>query len=253
MKPPSKNTALRAGRRHHARGGAINVGPDASAAALDPFFYGQILNNAAVQTHMKADPIFKVLHLLTYGVWKDVAKEDAAVQAYVKEDKQLAQKLRMLTVLSMAETNKNIPYATLAKELGLDEAKVGGDAAAASTAAATGAASRWRELEDIVIDSTTAGLCTVTLNPQKSLVQIHDAAARDVNPSEVGTLLNLFQAWSARCGAVVSELNKAQANVREFESAQDEHTVRMLLTEDLQRRKALRAMVEFGAKGGALQ
>lgn len=255
--------------------GAVAITVRMALSDRSAYFYGQIFNHPVVQATLgpNASPepsadqktIFAVLRILTYGVWNDLAKESEAVRKFVNDDTLLRAKLRQLSILSVAETNKNIPYATLAAELGLltesstsssgggsgDASKLSADSAAAS--ASSTASTKWRELEDIVIDSTTAGLITVTLNPQKRVVQVHDAAARDVNISEVPVLLELFRSWSARCSNVVAELERAQEKVRSFEDGQDEHMVCMIITEDVARKKALRAMVEAGAKAGALQ
>lgn len=210
------------------------------------YFYGQLCNHDLVKSTIagaaaspESKTLYQVLRLLTYGVWKDLAKADAAVKAFVQESHELSAKLRQLTLLTVAERSKTIPYSVLVDELGL---------AGTSQDKASDESSVTRTLEDTVIDSTTAGLLTVTLNPQQRTVQVHDAAARDVDLQEVPHLLNLFESWGKRCGDVLNQLSEAQKTANEHEKAETYRLFQMLETEMNERRKALRTYVETGVK-----
>ena len=218
------------------------------------YFYGQLCNNEVVTSTIgpkssaaaESKTIFNVLKILTYGVWKDVENntEGAEVSTFIKESRDLTNKLRALTLLTVAETNKNISYDLLEKELGIISANSTDNA----NAVKAGSSEASRILEDIVIDATTVGLLTVTLNPQRRIVQVHDAAARDVNLDEVPRLLELFESWGKRCHEVVGQLHQAQQEVAKAEKEETVRFMQLATTEDNERRKALRKVIESGAR-----
>lgn len=229
------------------------------------YFYGQLCNNEVVVSTIgpqssaaaESKTIFNVLKLVTYGVWKDLDTAAPEVAKFIKESRDLTNKLRALTLLTVAETNKNISYDLLERELGIVPAAGNSnnnnseDSASSSATFATakaGTSEAARILEDIVIDATTIGLLTVTLNPQRRIVQVHDAAARDVNLDEVPRLLELFKAWGKRCHEVVGQLQKAQQDVARAEKEDTMRIFQLATTEDNERRKALRKVVENGTK-----
>lgn len=217
------------------------------------FFYGQLCNNETVASIVgptspaatESKTIFEVLKILTYGTWKDLTQQKSSSSAaadYINGNPEIAAKLRKLTLLTVAERTKSIPYSLLEQELGIK----------AATPAETS-----RIIEDVIIDSTTAGLITVTLNPQQRLVQVHDAAARDVNVAEeVPRLLALFKAWGERCEDVVYQLQVAQQSVHQQEQDDTNRLFQLSESEWNERRKALRKFVEGGNKmqggGGGL-
>ena len=222
------------------------------------YFYGQLYNHELVLSTIgpqnpsaaaESKTIFSVLKIMTYGTWKDVASSSstpAEVVNYIRESRDLTNKLRALTLLTVAETNKNISYDVLEQELGIVSSSSSTDDNANAIKGGSQEASRI--LEDIVIDATTVGLLTVTLNPQRRIVQVHDAAARDVNLDEVPRLLELFESWGTRCHAVVGQLQKAQHDVAQSEKDETARLFQMCATEDNEKRKALRKAIEQGTK-----
>lgn len=207
------------------------------------FFYGQLCNNEAVSAALNSPTsaadsktIYEVLRILTYGTWRDLQQpQNKGAADFIKSNPEISAKLRKLSLLTVAERTKSIPYDVLEKELEI--------ASVASTPTEVS-----RILEDIIIDSTTAGLLTVTLSPQQRLVQVHDAAARDVNLAEVPHLLELFESWGKRCQQVVAQLQDAQKAVHQQEEDDVIRMFQMSETEYNERRKALRKLVEAGSK-----
>ena len=221
--------------------GAVAITVRMALLDRNVYFYGQLAAHPLVASTIGAaagasaehQMLFRTLKLVTYGVWRDLAiAANADVAAFITATPELLCKLRILTLLTVAEASKSVPYATLAAELGID---------AASPEFA-------RDVEDVVIDATTAGMLSVTLHPSRRVVQVHDAAARDVHPSEVPALLAVFESWGKRCEAVVGQLTAAHRRVDEHERDEVARIMTMSHTEDVQRKKALRALAESGAQ-----
>ena len=70
-----------------------------------------------------------------------------------------------------------------------------------------------RALESLLVASISASLISGTLNPLSQRADISSVAPlRDLPPNSLPTLVSSFEAWEARCGSVLSEL---EARVQE--------------------------------------
>ncbi|XP_034205205.1 COP9 signalosome complex subunit 7-like isoform X2 [Prunus dulcis] len=113
-----------------------------------------------------------VLRLFSQGTWSDY-KSDASRLPHLVPDQVL--KLKQLTVLTLAETNKVLPYDQLMQEL--DVINV-------------------RELEDFLINECMyAGIVRGKLDQLRKCFEVQFAAGRDPRPGQLGSMIHTLSNW----------------------------------------------------------
>ncbi|GLT51562.1 hypothetical protein SLA2020_249640 [Shorea laevis] len=115
-----------------------------------------------------------MLRLFAHGTWSDY-KNNAGRLPQLAPDQVL--KLKQLTVLTLAETNKVLPYDQLMQEL--DVANV-------------------RELEDFLINECMyAGIVRGKLDQLRRCFEVQFAAGRDLRPGQLGNMIQTLSSWLA--------------------------------------------------------
>ncbi|KAJ6729977.1 COP9 SIGNALOSOME COMPLEX SUBUNIT 7 [Salix viminalis] len=115
-----------------------------------------------------------VLRLFAHGTWTDY-KNNAGCLPQLVPDQVL--KLKQLTVLTLAEVNKVLPYDQLMQELDV---------------------SNVRELEDFLINECMyAGIVRGKLDQQRRCFEVQFAAGRDLRPGQLGNMLQTLSNWLA--------------------------------------------------------
>lgn len=113
-----------------------------------------------------------VLRLFAHGTWSDY-KSNAGQLPHLVPDQVL--KLKQLTVLTLAETNKVLPYDQLMLEL--DVVNV-------------------RELEDFLINECMyAGIVRGKLDQLRRCFEVQFAAGRDLRPGQLGNMIKTLSDW----------------------------------------------------------
>ncbi|KAK7277150.1 hypothetical protein RIF29_18301 [Crotalaria pallida] len=113
-----------------------------------------------------------MLRLFAYGTWSDY-KRDAERLPQLIPDQIL--KLKQLTVLTLAETNKVIPYEQLMQELDVTNV---------------------RELEDFLINECMyAGIVRGKLDQLQRCFEVQFAAGRDLRPGHLGSMIQTLSNW----------------------------------------------------------
>ncbi|XP_070680764.1 COP9 signalosome complex subunit 7-like isoform X4 [Malus domestica] len=113
-----------------------------------------------------------VLRLFAHGTWSDY-KSDASRLPHLVPDQVL--KLKQLTVLTLAETNKVLPYHQLMQEL--DVINV-------------------RELEHFLINECMyAGIIRGKLDQLRKCFEVQFAAGRDPRPGQLGSTIQTLSNW----------------------------------------------------------
>uniref|UniRef100_A0A7N0ZUH4 PCI domain-containing protein n=1 Tax=Kalanchoe fedtschenkoi TaxID=63787 RepID=A0A7N0ZUH4_KALFE len=115
-----------------------------------------------------------MLRLFAYGTWSDYKKNSASLLQLVPEQ---VLKLKQLTVLSMAETGKVLPYDQLMQELDVTNV---------------------RELEDFLINECMyAGIVRGKLDQLRRCFEVQFAAGRDMRPGQLGNMTHILSSWLA--------------------------------------------------------
>ncbi|KAF4402289.1 hypothetical protein G4B88_003210 [Cannabis sativa] len=140
------------------------------ASTLKGSALGSLLEETGNSVHLD------VLRLFAHGTWSDF-KRNAERLPQLSPEQTL--KLKQLTVLTLAETNKVLPYDQLMQELDVTNV---------------------RELEDFLINECMyAGIVRGKLDQLRRCfeVRVQFAAGRDLRPGQLGTMIQTLSSWLA--------------------------------------------------------
>ncbi|XP_010540218.1 PREDICTED: COP9 signalosome complex subunit 7-like isoform X2 [Tarenaya hassleriana] len=113
-----------------------------------------------------------VLRLFAHGTWADYKCITGRIPELVPDQ---VLKLKQLTVLTLAETNKVLPYDSLMQELDVTNV---------------------RELEDFLINECMyAGIVRGKLDQLKRCFEVQFAAGRDLRPGQLGNMMLTLSNW----------------------------------------------------------
>ncbi|XVF73524.1 hypothetical protein PTKIN_Ptkin12aG0208500 [Pterospermum kingtungense] len=114
----------------------------------------------------------EVLQLFAHGTWSNYKSNSGNLPQLVPD--QLL-KLKQLTVLTLAETNKVLPYDQLMLELDVTNV---------------------RELEDFLINECMyAGIVRGKLDQLRRCFEVQFAAGRDLRPGQLGSMIQTLSNW----------------------------------------------------------
>ncbi|XP_024441617.1 COP9 signalosome complex subunit 7 isoform X2 [Populus trichocarpa] len=138
------------------------------------FAFSEILSSPTVSELEGTENSFclDVLRLFAHGTWSDY-KSNAGRLPQLVPDQVL--KLKQLTVLTLAEMNKVLPYDQLMQELDVTNV---------------------RELEDFLINECMyAGIVRGKLDQLRRCFEVQFAAGRDLRPGQLGNMLQTLSNW----------------------------------------------------------
>ncbi|XP_059651639.1 COP9 signalosome complex subunit 7-like isoform X1 [Cornus florida] len=115
-----------------------------------------------------------LLRLFAHGTWSDYKCNVGSLPQLVPDQ---ILKLKQLTVLTLAETNKVLPYDVLMQELDVTNV---------------------RELEDFLINECMyVGIVRGKLDQLRRCFEVQFAAGRDLRPGQVGSMIQTLTNWLA--------------------------------------------------------
>lgn len=166
------------------------------------YVFGEILDAPNVKglAGTEHEPYLKLLQLFAYGTYQDyTGNKDGMPELGAAETK----KLKQLSLVSLSETTKALPYDMLQKELDIETI---------------------RELEDLIIDSIYKGLIKGVLDQQKRSFEVQHAIGRDLGPNDIENMMNTLEAWLSASDALNADLTtyQEQANRTVDEAKADE-------------------------------
>ncbi|TYG89583.1 hypothetical protein ES288_A12G111200v1 [Gossypium darwinii] len=114
----------------------------------------------------------EVLRLFAHGTWSDYKSNSGSLPQLLPDQ---VLKLKQLTVLTLAETNKVLPYDQLMLELDVTNV---------------------RELEDFIINECIyAGIVRGKLDQLRRCFEVQFAAGRDLRPGQLGSMIQTLSNW----------------------------------------------------------
>ncbi|KAL0379775.1 UNVERIFIED_CONTAM: COP9 signalosome complex subunit [Sesamum angustifolium] len=113
-----------------------------------------------------------LLRMFAYGTWSEYKIAAGRIPQLVPDQ---VLKLKQLTVLTLAETNKVLPYDLLMQELDVTNV---------------------RELEDFLInDCMYVGIVRGKLDQLRRCFEVQFAAGRDLRPGQLGSMIQTLANW----------------------------------------------------------
>ncbi|XP_073139850.1 COP9 signalosome complex subunit 7-like isoform X2 [Henckelia pumila] len=138
------------------------------------FAFSEILSvPTVIELEGTGNSIYRaLLRMYAYGTWSEY-KSDAHRLPQLVPDQVL--KLKQLTVLTLAELNKVLPYDTLMQELDVTNV---------------------RELEDFLINSCMyVGIVRGKLDQLRRCFEVQFAAGRDLRPQQLSSMIETLANW----------------------------------------------------------
>lgn len=145
------------------------------------YVFGEMLEVPSVQELSNGPhaPHFQLLQLFAYGTYSDYTANSSNLPNLSEAQKN---KLRHLTIVSLAAKMKCIPYGVLLSELGL---------------------SNLRHLEDVIIEAIYADIVHGKLDQRRRQLEVDTCIGRDVRASDANAIINTLQQWCDGCEAVL--------------------------------------------------
>jgi len=164
------------------------------------FVFSELLLAPQIQALQQSPEYVSHIYLLqifSYGTYEDYK----TTPNLPKLNPAQTQKLRQLSLLTLARDPKNLTYDYLTSALELEST---------------------RALEDLVISAIYAGLLSGTLDPYNQRVAISSVSPlRDIAPNSIPTMIKTLHDWSSRCTATLADLEAELAKTKQ--EALDRH------------------------------
>jgi len=149
------------------------------------FVFGELLdlqNIKDLENSEATAPYYNLLKFFAFRTYKDLQEES---QNLPEVTSQMIHKLRMLSVVSLAETQKLIPYTTLQTELGLESI---------------------REVEDMIIEGISSGIVTGKLDQKNSYFEVDFVIGRDIQPADFSGIIGVLSGWCDTCDSMLTSV-----------------------------------------------
>lgn len=179
-------------------------------ATSDPalFAFGELLHAPHIQELQGTDHAYawELLQLFAYGTWADFR---AVAHRLPPLQPQQVLKLKQLTVMTLAEKAKVVPYDVLMAELQV---------------------SNVRELEDLLInDCMYSGIVRGKLDQRRRCFEVQFSAGRDLRPGQLDNLISTLSNWQ---GGAEKLLTTIQEKIKWADSESSAHALHRKEVED---------------------
>ena len=157
------------------------------------FVFGELLDvpSVAALKDTEHNQSLQTLELFAYGTW---GAYRASSSSYLELSEPQATKLKMLTIISLAEQQKIIAYSTLLHELEIDSV---------------------RTLEDLIIETIYVGLLSGKIDQRQGIFRVKSTIGRDVKADQISDIVQKLSFWRQRCGALIDVLESSSHRVQE--------------------------------------
>ncbi|XP_078445699.1 proteasome component (PCI) domain protein isoform X2 [Wolffia australiana] len=138
-----------------------------------------------------------ILRLFAYGTWSDYKSHGTCIPPLLPPQ---VRKLKQLTVLTLAETNKILPYGQLMRELDV---------------------SNVRELEDFLINECMyAGIVRGKLDQLRRCFEVQFAAGRDLKHDQLDNMIKTMSNWLSTSDGLLLSI---QEKIKWADTMSEEH------------------------------
>merc|ERR1719188_1920219 len=137
------------------------------------------MSNIQDLTNGPSSSYLTLLNIFAFGNYKSLLE---CTEPLPEVTETMRRKLRLLTVVSLAEQNKMLAYNLLMSELDINTV---------------------RELEDLVIEGISAGVIQGKLDQKSSHFEVDYVIGRDIRKSDIGSIVSVLSAWCDNCDNMI--------------------------------------------------
>ncbi|XP_018973557.1 COP9 signalosome complex subunit 7a-like isoform X2 [Cyprinus carpio] len=141
-------------------------------------------------------PVYQLLNLFAYGTYCDYKERAASLPELTPAQKN---KLRHLSIISLASNLKCLPYSLLLQQLELKNV---------------------RELEDLLIEAVYCDIIHGKLDQRNQQVEVDCSIGRDLGPNELPNIANTLQEWCTGCEAVLCGIEEQVSRANQYRENQ---------------------------------
>ncbi|XP_020353917.2 COP9 signalosome complex subunit 7a isoform X1 [Oncorhynchus kisutch] len=141
-------------------------------------------------------PVYQLLNLFAYGTYCDYKERAASLPELTPAQRN---KLRHLSIISLASNLKCLPYSLLLQQLELKNV---------------------RELEDLLIEAVYCDIIQGKLDQRNQQVEVDCSVGRDLGPNELPNIANTLQEWCSGCEAVLCGIEEQVTRANQYRESQ---------------------------------
>uniref|UniRef100_A0A8B9PT32 COP9 signalosome subunit 7A n=1 Tax=Apteryx owenii TaxID=8824 RepID=A0A8B9PT32_APTOW len=162
------------------------------------YVFGELLDMPAVRELADGEfaPVLRLLTIFAYGTYADYLAEAANLPPLTEAQKN---KLRHLSVVTLAAKIKCIPYSVLLEQLQLKNV---------------------RQLEDLVIEAVYADVLRGSLDQRNQRLEVDYSIGRDIRREELSTITRTLQEWCQGCEVVLSGIEEQVSRANQHKEQQ---------------------------------
>lgn len=155
------------------------------------FVFSELLEMEAVRALCDTEfaPHLARLELFAYGTYRKYAESSSAFPTL---NQKMIKKLRQLSIVSLAQKSKMVPYSILQDELHVDNV---------------------RALEDLILDTIYAGLLDGKLDQASAVLHVKSCIARDIRREDVDSMLQKLILWREHIKELIKVFNENSADI----------------------------------------
>merc|ERR1719232_654204 len=154
------------------------------------------MSNIQDLTNGPSSSYLTLLNIFAFGNYKSLLE---CTEPLPEVTETMRRKLRLLTVVSLAEQNKMLAYNLLMSELDINTV---------------------RELEDLVIEGISAGVIQGKLDQKSSHFEVDFVIGRDIRKSDIGSIVSVLSSWCDNCDNMLKGI---EAQVDKVNTQRQEH------------------------------
>ncbi|KAI9145525.1 hypothetical protein BKA69DRAFT_1121356 [Paraphysoderma sedebokerense] len=148
-------------------------------------------NIKELESHPEHSVYFKLLQLFAYGTYQDYKGQQSSLPTLTENQ---LRKLQFLSIVTLSETSRTIPYNTLLSSLDL---------------------SNIRELEDLVIDAIYNDVFKGKLDQRKGHLEIEFAMGRDIRDEQMTRMMNVLASWTSNTTSALNAIDQKLTQIHQ--------------------------------------
>jgi len=154
------------------------------------YVFGELLDmpNIIELQFDQFQPYFNLLNLFAFGTYQQYLEAKDSIPELTSA---MQQKLRHLTIVTLSESNKCIPYQVLVQQLDMKNL---------------------RELEDLVIEAIYGDVIRGKLDQRNGQLEIDFAIGRDARPNDIGQVIQTLNEWCEACDSILGAIETQVVN-----------------------------------------
>uniref|UniRef100_A0A2K5IXV2 PCI domain-containing protein n=1 Tax=Colobus angolensis palliatus TaxID=336983 RepID=A0A2K5IXV2_COLAP len=162
------------------------------------YVFGELLDMPNVRELAESDfaSTFRLLTVFAYGTYADYLAEARNLPPLTEAQKN---KLRHLSVVTLAAKVKCIPYAVLLEALALRNV---------------------RQLEDLVIEAVYADVLRGSLDQRNQRLEVDYSIGRDIQRQDLNAIARTLQEWCVGCEVVLSGIEEQVSRANQHKEQQ---------------------------------